>query len=106
MTAEVPEAARQLAGRLVEVFEQDRGLAERLTDCQHRLQAANGQLWSGLHPDALGLIYDDTAAVGVHQGRSVIAGAMIDALRAGGSEAEVGAVRAAGGPLDDPPRLL
>jgi len=89
MTAEVPGAARQLAARVAEAFEQDRGLAEQLNDCQHRLQAANSRLWSGLHPDALGLLYDDTAAVGVHQGGSVIVGAMIDALRAGGSEAEV-----------------
>ncbi|MGI8902192.1 MAG: hypothetical protein ACR2IP_00665 [Solirubrobacteraceae bacterium] len=89
MAAEVPDAARQMAGRLAEAFERDRGLAEQLNDCQDRLQAANDQLWSGLHPDALGLLYDDTTAVGVRQGASVIAGAMVDALRSGGSEADV-----------------
>jgi hypothetical protein len=57
----VPAGARQLAGRLAEAFEQDRALAEQQTRAQHRLQAANGQLWSGLHPNALGLLYDDTA---------------------------------------------
>lgn len=50
---------------------------------------ANGQLWTGLHPDALGLLYDDTAAVGVYQGSSVITGPMIDALTAGLLAAEV-----------------
>jgi len=53
------------------------------------LRAANGQLWSGLHPDALGLLYDDTAAVGVYEGGSVITGRMIDALHAGLPAAEV-----------------
>ncbi len=89
MTDQVPEAARQLAGRLAEAFEQDRGLAEQLNDCQDRLRAGNGQLWSGVHPDALGLLYDDTAAVGVYDGASVITGGMIDALRAGLPAAEV-----------------
>jgi len=64
-------------------------LAEQLNDAQRRLQAVNDQLWSGLHPDALGLIYDDTAAVGVREGGSVIAGAMLDALRSGLPAAEV-----------------
>ncbi len=89
MTAEVPEAARQLAGRLADAFDQDRALAEQLNACQDRLQAANGRLWSGLHPDALGLLYDDTAAVGVDEGVSVIAGSMVDALRLGLPAAEV-----------------
>jgi len=90
ITDVVPEAARQLAGQLADALEQDRGLAEQQNDAQHRLRAANGQLWSGLHPDALGLIYDDdTAAVGVREGGSVITGRMIDALRAGLPAAEV-----------------
>jgi len=45
MTDVVPEAARQLAGRLADAFEQDRTLAEQLNDCQDRLRAGNGQLW-------------------------------------------------------------
>ncbi len=56
MTADVPEAAQQLASELADAFETDRGLAEQLTAAQHRLQAANDRLWSGLHPDALGLV--------------------------------------------------
>ncbi len=89
MTAEVPEAAQQFAGRLADAFATDRGLAEQLNDCRRRLQAANGQLWSGLHPDALGLIYDDAAAVGAGEGSSVIAASVVDALRAGLPAAEV-----------------
>lgn len=69
MTADVPEAA------------------QRLNACQHRLQAANDRLWSGLHPDALGLVYDGAAAVG--QGSSQVAEGIVDAVRAGGSAAEV-----------------
>ncbi len=87
--AAVPEVVRELAGRLADAFETDRGLAEQQNDCQDRLRAGNGQLWSGLHPDALGLLYDDTAAVGVYEGGSVITGRMIDALGAGLPSAEV-----------------
>jgi hypothetical protein len=89
MTDQAPEAARQLAGRLVDAFETDRALAERLIGCQDRLRAANGQLWSGLHPDALGLLYDDTPAAGVGEGSSAIAASMVDALDAGLPAAEV-----------------
>jgi len=89
MTDVVPEAARQLAGRLADAFEQDRRLAEQQKTAQDRLRAANDQLWSGLHPDALGLIYDDSAAVGVGKGASVIAGVMVDALGSGLPAAEV-----------------
>jgi hypothetical protein len=96
MTDQVSDAARQLAGRLVDAFETDRALAERLIGCQDRLRAANGQLWSGLHPDALGLLYDDTAVSGVGEGSSAITGAMVDALGAGLPAAEVQAAVLAG----------
>lgn len=89
MTDRVPEAARQLAARLADAFEQDRGLAEQLRVAQHRLQAANSRLWSGLHPDALGLIYDDTAAAGTGEGSSRLVGPLLDALHAGLPAAEV-----------------
>ncbi len=87
MTNQVPDAARRLAAELGDAFEQDRGLAERLTAAQHRLQAANGRLWSGLHPDALGLVYDGAARVG--QGSSAIAEGVVDAVRSGAAAAEV-----------------
>ena len=87
MTADVPEAAHRLAAELADAFETDRGLAERLKAAQHRLRAANGRLWSGLHPDALGLVYDDGAAVG--QGSSAVAEGIVDAVRSGGSAAEI-----------------
>jgi hypothetical protein len=88
----VPETARQLAGRLAEAFEQDQGLAEQLNGCQHRLQGANEDLWSGLHPDALGLLYDDTHAVGIGEQatvRSRITAVMADARGAGAGEEEI-----------------
>ena len=81
MTAEVPEVARRLASELADAFETDRGLAERLNACQDRLQVANGELWSGLHPDSLGLLNDDTSAAAVGEGSSVIAGLASDAIR-------------------------
>ncbi len=87
MTADVPEAAQRLAGELADAFETDRDLAERQNSAQHRLQAANDRLWSGLHPDALGLAYDDVAAAG--QGSSAIGEGIVDAVRSGGSAAEV-----------------
>jgi hypothetical protein len=86
MTDQVPDAARQLAGELADAFETDHGLAEQLTGAQHRLQAANSRLWSGVHPDALGLVYNG-AAVG--QGASQIAESVVDAVRSGAAAAEV-----------------
>ncbi len=89
MTADVPEAQR-LAGELADAFEQDCRLAERLNACQHRLQTANDRLWSGLHPDVLGLVYDGAVAVG--QGSSQVAEGVVDALHAGLPAAEVEAL--------------
>jgi hypothetical protein len=88
MTCEVPVRARQIASRLAALFASDSGIAVRLNDAQHRLREANYQLWSGLHPDALGLVYEDAHRVAVGQGESAIAVRVIDALRAGGGERE------------------
>jgi len=81
MTADVPETAQRLASELADAFETDRGLAEQLNAAQYRLQAANSQLWSGLHPDSLGLLNDDTSAAAIGEGSSVIAGLASDAIR-------------------------
>lgn len=90
MTVVLPETIRQLAGQLADAFETDRGLAEQQNACQDQLRAANGRLWSGLHPDALGLVYDGSAAAaGVGEGSSVIAESVLDALAAGLPTAEV-----------------
>jgi hypothetical protein len=86
MTDQVPETARQLAAELADAFESDRALAEQLTGAQHRVQAANDRLWSGLHPDVLGLVYDGGA---VGQGESQVAESVVDAVRAGAAAAEV-----------------
>ncbi|HLH65999.1 MAG TPA: hypothetical protein VKV27_09865 [Solirubrobacteraceae bacterium] len=76
--------ARELAVRLSALFEADSRIARRLNDAQRRLQAANDRLWSGLHPDALGLIYDGVAPAGQGQ----IAKLVKDAIGAGGGEAQ------------------
>jgi hypothetical protein len=60
-----PAQARQLAAQLSALFERDVEIVERLNDAQHRLQEANQRLWSGLAPDAFGLIYDDAAAAAI-----------------------------------------
>ena len=52
--ADVPEVVRELAGRLADAFETDRGLAEQQNDYQDRLRSANGQLWSGFIPTRSG----------------------------------------------------
>jgi len=63
----VPERARQLAGRLAEAFDYDQRLAVRQSAALDRLREGNEQLWSGLHPEALGLLYDDTHAEGISE---------------------------------------
>ena len=59
--------ARQLAARLSALFEHDSLIVGRLNDAQRRLSLANERLWSGLAPDALGLIYDRIAPAGHSQ---------------------------------------
>lgn len=80
----VSAQARELAARLSALFEADSRIATRLNDAQHRLHDANKRLWSGLHPDAFGLIYDGVAPTG----HSQIAKLVKDAIDAGGPEAE------------------
>jgi hypothetical protein len=80
----VPAQARALAARLAALFEADSRIVVRLNDAHRRLADANDRLWSGLAPDAFGLIYDGTAPAG----HSQIA-ALIDAASgAGGSGPE------------------
>ena len=85
----VPSRARGLAAELAALFDQDSQLVERLNQVSRRLADANRWLWSGLHPDALALLYENTDRRSIGRGASVIAGVMIDALRAGGDEADV-----------------
>lgn len=61
----VPARARELAARLSELFEQAVEIVKRLNDAQRQLTSANHGLWSGLAPDAFGLIYDDAAAAAI-----------------------------------------
>ena len=65
MTArDVPPAARGLAARLSERFDRDQQLALELNAAASQLRSANQQLWNGLHPDALALVYDEQAPAG------------------------------------------
>jgi hypothetical protein len=59
--------ARELAARLSALFIADQRIAVGLGDAQRRLTDANDRLWSGLHPEALGLINDGTAPTGHSQ---------------------------------------
>jgi hypothetical protein len=65
----VPAHARRLAGRLSALLTQDVAIVERLNDAQRRLMNANERLWSGLAPDAFGLLYDsaDAATIGTSE---------------------------------------
>src|SRR5438876_177084 len=63
----VPDHARALAARLSALFAHDSQIAVRLNDAQHRLRDANDRLWSGLAPDAFGLICDGAAPAGHSQ---------------------------------------
>jgi hypothetical protein len=89
-TPVVSEKARALAARLAALFEHDRQLVLRLNDAQRRLRDANERLWSGLAPDAFGLIYDGAAPAG----HSQIAQLIQDALSTGGPEAHAAWLRA------------
>jgi hypothetical protein len=63
----VPPRACELAGRLSALFERDAEIVERLNDAQRRLRGASERLWSGLSPDAFGLVYDGAAPAGESQ---------------------------------------
>jgi hypothetical protein len=82
MSGGVSARARELAAGLSVLFERDVEIVERLNDAQRRLFDANDELWSGLHPDALGLVYDGAARFG--PGESAIGGRMSAALSASG----------------------
>jgi hypothetical protein len=71
----VPALARELAARLSALFERDVEIVERLSDAQHRLTGANERLWSGLSPDAFGLIYDGAGPAGSSQVAALMDGA-------------------------------
>lgn len=76
----VPALACELAGRLSALFCRDVEIVGRLNDAQRRLRDANERLWSGLSPDAFGLVYDGAAPAG---------GSRVAALGAGGAQTEV-----------------
>jgi hypothetical protein len=61
----VPEPGRALAARLSGLFVRDVEIVERLNDAQRCVREANERLWSGLSPDAFGLVYDGAARAGI-----------------------------------------
>ncbi|HUL46702.1 MAG TPA: hypothetical protein VLV25_06360 [Steroidobacteraceae bacterium] len=87
MMGKVPAGARVLAARLSTLFERDVELVKRLGDAQRRLLGANDRLWSGLHPDVLGVVYGETGRAAT--GRSAITERMIDAAGVGVGRREV-----------------
>jgi hypothetical protein len=80
----VPALACELAARLSVLFERDVEIVRRLNDAQHRLHDANERLWSGIAPDAFGLVYDGAAVAGT----SSVAALMSGARGAGGLDAD------------------
>jgi hypothetical protein len=81
----VPAALRALASDLSALFTNDQEIAHRLNDAQSRLRDANDQLWSGLHPDAHALLYDDTPA----PSDSHVTAVILDALHGGANERQL-----------------
>jgi hypothetical protein len=79
-----PARARELAACLSALFERDVEIVGRLNDAQRRLRDANERLWSGLSPDAFGLLYDGAAPAG----QSAIAALVSDALSSGRRESQ------------------
>jgi hypothetical protein len=58
----VPAHARELAAQLSALFQRDVEIVTQLNDAHHRLADANERLFSGLAPDAFGVLYDSAAA--------------------------------------------
>jgi hypothetical protein len=69
-----PAHARELAARLSALFCRDVEIVGRLNDAQRRLRDANGRLWSGLSPDAFGVVYDGAASAGASQVVALVSG--------------------------------
>lgn len=89
----VPAHARGLAARLSALFQRDVEIVKQLNDAHHRLDNANERLFSGLAPDAYGVLYDDAAAAAI--ATSPIAASPIAALiRDGGLAANTAMLEA------------
>jgi hypothetical protein len=85
-----PARARELAACLSVLFGRDVEIVQRLNDAQRRLRDANERLWSGLSPDAFGLIYDGAAIAGESQ----VAALVSDVLSSGGLESQTAVLEA------------
>jgi len=91
-SAPVPPSTRDTAARLAELFGRDSNITHRLDEAHTRLEKANLRLWSGLHPDALALLYADTRAADIRTDggiRREIVAVLIDHLNAGADQRAV-----------------
>ena len=79
----VPAHARELAAQLSTLFQRDVEIVQLLNDAQH-LANANERLWSGLAPDAFGVI-DNAAAAAAAITSSPIAALIRDGGRTANS---------------------
>ena len=61
----VPAHARELAAQLSALFQRDVEIVKQLNNAHDRLADANERLWSGLAPDAFGVLYDSAAAAAI-----------------------------------------
>lgn len=84
----IPTAARALARDLAARFITDQQIACRLNDAGSRLRDANQRLWSGLHPDGLARLYEQTARSGDQPIQSEVAAVLLDEARGGAEEAK------------------
>jgi hypothetical protein len=85
----ISDQAQELAYALAGLFATDAQIVARLNDAQSCLRAANSRLWSGLHPNALVLLYDEKDAVAIAANgriRSEVTAAMTEQLHRGADE--------------------
>ena len=72
---DVPARVCELAARLSALFERDVEIVRRLNDAQRRVREANERLWSGLSPDAFGVVSDGAGSAGASQIAALMDGA-------------------------------
>jgi hypothetical protein len=89
MRGEVTARARELAGRLSVLFESAVELVRRVNDAAHRLRCANDGLWSGFHPEAVGVACEDGGRLMAGPSTSSIARQLIAGRGSGGERPDV-----------------
>jgi hypothetical protein len=80
----IPATARAIAAKVSHAFTADQELVMLMNAAQRQLCDANRDLWSGVHPDAIALLYGDMPASAIQADgaiRSEVTAVMADALR-------------------------